>query len=507
MASNTAKRHADAKPAAASSPCLTAANGSRLRVRMYRQGLGDCFLLSVLRPQGRPFHMMIDCGVILGTPDAAGRLRAVVADIVATTAATPGGPGHVDVLVVSHQHFDHVAGFKLAKNLFALPTENQPAGKLSVGEVWFAWTEDPANTVATKLRSDRQDHLKALTAVSGQLAAIGADTAPALDRALQFFGVSPCGTGLGDTAEAMAFAATLSQRPVRYHLPGTDLALDGAPELHVYVLGPPTDRADLMRTDSATEVYHLDADDLLSSVRLAAGGEDGLNGRYGSGPFDQTWSYPLSDPATGQPTGPLAEYLEASYFGPQVVTPTTDLSWRRVDGAWLASSEQLALALDSATNNTSLALAIEVAGSGKVLLFPADAQVGNWLSWQPLQWTVDGKAVTAADLLGRTVFYKVGHHGSHNATLKAKGLELMPTADLVAFIPVDHAMAVKKGWGQMPLPSLVQALQSRCGPQLVCLDEDLAAGVQGVSSGGAAGAFGSLFYEWTLPLAQPEEAA
>jgi hypothetical protein len=69
--------------------------------------------------------------------------------------------------------------------------------------------------------------------------------------------------------------------------------------------------------------------------------------------------------------------------------------------------------LDSSTNNTSLVLAIELRESGKVLLFAADAQVGNWLAWQDLQFA-DGKevAVTNADLLARTVFHKVGHHGS-----------------------------------------------------------------------------------------------
>lgn len=37
--------------------------------------------------------------------------------------------------------------------------------------------------------------------------------------------------------------------------------------------------------------------------------------------------------------------------------------------------------------------------------------------------------VTAHELLARTVFYKVGHHGSHNATLRALGLELMTNED------------------------------------------------------------------------------
>jgi len=43
--------------------------------------------------------------------------------------------------------------------------------------------------------------------------------------------------------------------------------------------------------------------------------------------------------------------------------------------------------LQSATNNTSLVLAIELE-DGDVMLFAGDAQVGNWLSWQDLTWTL-----------------------------------------------------------------------------------------------------------------------
>ena len=53
---------------------------------------------------------------------------------------------------------------------------------------------------------------------------------------------------------------------------------------------------------------------------------------------------------------------------------------RRIDGEWLGAAESLALKIDGDVNNTSLALAFEITG-GHVLLFPADAQVGNWLSW------------------------------------------------------------------------------------------------------------------------------
>jgi hypothetical protein len=103
-------------------------------------------------------------------------------------------------------------------------------------------------------------------------------------------------------------------------------------------------------------------------------------------------------------------------------------------------------------------------------LFVADAQVGNWLSWTDLSWDVEGRKVTGPDLLARTIFYKVGHHGSHNATLRAAGLELMKNLSLAA-IPVDHEMAVKKRWGNMPLPELVKALGSKAGNGVVRIDE------------------------------------
>jgi hypothetical protein len=97
------------------------------------------------------------------------------------------------------------------------------------------------------------------------------------------------------------------------------------------------------------------------------------------------------------------------------------------------------------------------------------------MSWQDLKWEIeDGnkkRTVTGPDLLGRTVFYKVGHHGSHNATLKAKGLELMVDDDLVAMIPVDHDMAVKKRWDKMPLPDLVDHISERTRGRFLRIDD------------------------------------
>jgi hypothetical protein len=132
-------------------------------------------------------------------------------------------------------------------------------------------------------------------------------------------------------------------------------------------------------------------------------------------------------------------------------------AYRRIDNDWEDTVGQLALDLDSDTNNTSLAFALELQ-NGKVLIFPGDAQVGNWLSWHDQTWKSGDKDVNVIDLFKRTVFYKVGHHGSHNATLRDKGLELMTSPLLTAMIPVDVETAEKKKWLDMPLDSLFDRL-------------------------------------------------
>lgn len=107
-----------------------------------------------------------------------------------------------------------------------------------------------------------------------------------------------------------------------------------------------------------------------------------------------------------------------------------------------------------------------------LVLFAADAQIGNWLSWQDTKWTLpDGSTVTGSDLLERTVYYKVGHHGSENATAKAKGLELITSEDLTAFVPTNEGDAKKVKWGEMPFHSLLTALENQCGPRVVRADD------------------------------------
>jgi hypothetical protein len=166
-----------------------------------------------------------------------------------------------------------------------------------------------------------------------------------------------------------------------------------------------------------------------------------------------------------------------------------DRSWRRIDADWLGAAAQVALNLGNDTNNTSLVLAFEwgAPGQGQILLFPADAQVGNWLSWRDQKYKLGSHSTTADDLLSRTVIYKVGHHGSHNATLRRDprensaddelgvlyGLELMN--DIVAMIPVDWAAAQKAmpdPW-RMPHEPLYRRLREKARRRILRSDREI----------------------------------
>jgi hypothetical protein len=146
-----------------------------------------------------------------------------------------------------------------------------------------------------------------------------------------------------------------------------------------------------------------------------------------------------------------------------------DQSWRRIDHDWLGVSADLAMQLDDRTNNSSLVLAFEFLDTKRVMLFVGDAQVGNWLSWQNVSWANDD--TTIADLLARTIFYKVGHHGSQNATLKQHGLELMTSPDLSAFIPTNEKDALKVKWGEMPFKTILEKLEKRTSQRVIRADD------------------------------------
>jgi len=425
----------------------------RAKVRMYRHGLGDCLLVRLPHAASADgwFNVMIDCGLLLGTPNAAARMTAVVKDVAKTTG------GRLDLLAVTHEHWDHVSGFIQAREAFKA---------LTVGAVWAAWTEDETDTTVQALKEGRRKALAALQSSGTRLRAMGADgAAEEVEGLLAFFGIgagpdgSPFAAAGGSTPEALRTALALGKER-RYCRPTDPPFQPEGADWRIYVLGPPRDAVLLKKSNPSKrtpETYPLA--DTAEGLVTALGADDDA-GR----PFNRAWAIPTAR------TKEL-EFFQQTYYAEAE-------AWRNIDDDWLGTTTELALKLDSDTNNTSLVLAIELppaapGGEPEVLLFAADAQVGNWLSWQDLTWTVDGRTVTGPDLLKRTTLYKVGHHGSHNATLREKGLELMDGLR-VAMIPVDEAMAKKKRWNQMPRPSIIERLNTMAPGAVLRSDEDAA---------------------------------
>src|SRR5215469_7908833 len=389
--------------AAPAGPAPRAAEGkTTIRVRMYRQGLGDCFLVTLPAKDGKTFRLLIDCGVVLGTQAAASLMQDVVRDIINETG------GFVDVLAVTHEHYDHVAGFVLADSLFARPGDAKTDGKLRVGETWFAWTEDPNDPLAKRLQTARQERVQRLAGLVQGLQGFGMAASPltqGIKELLGFFGVSGDEAGsaqdqkVGATRAAMNNARAYGGSRVTYHRPcDKPWTSEDVADIRIWVLGPPPNESLLKRTFAADEVYHLACDagpdqafflaaPLGHGARLS---DDPPKDLYS--PFDDAYGFPLrgtdQDAAASSRTK-TAKFLSRHYYdaAPDPLDP--DQSWRRIDEDWLGAATQFALQLDAATNNTSLVLAIELISSRRVLLFAADAQVGNWESWQTLAWTLD----------------------------------------------------------------------------------------------------------------------
>ena len=449
------------KPAAAGA-------GPKVRVRMYRQGLGDCFLIT-FDVGGNEKHMLIDFGT-LGATTTKVKMDKVAADIKATT------NNHLHLLVATHEHLDHVSGFRSQETIFK---------NMTIDKVWMAWTENPIDPLAKQIVKYKNDLGAALKQAAAALQSPKASAAAkkngaAIDSILGFFDDDGAPLGASKFSptvdEAMDFIRKGTGATTTHKNPGDGpIEETWLPGFRFFVLGPPKSVAALnsLGDHGSTELYSL-ANGLRSAATLFASGQspaecfaaDGeeKNEFAASMPFDMRFRWDMSWKETKQK---FAAYLDKD-------------EWRQINEDWLNIASDLALQLDSMTNNTSLALAIERIADGKVLLFPADAQEGNWVSWHDnaMKWTVTSGAaqgtVKASDLLSRTVFYKVGHHSSHNATAKGKGLEMMASPkELTAFIPVDRAVALKRhpqGSWKMPARPLYRRLLEKCDGRVVRSD-------------------------------------
>jgi hypothetical protein len=465
-----------------SDPLLPEAN--EVRLRLYGQGLGDCFLLAFPRREegARPCYLVIDCGVAMSTPDRVPRTKEIVKNLKAATG------GRIDVLVVTHQHFDHVSSFQDARPEWQ---------EIQVDALYLPWTEaaDPKgeHKSAPAFRKALDEAARAALAKAVQAGAL--EDQPGFRAQADFLGVSlgAAGDAPAGMDGAMEFARSLCPAgKVRYFEPGDVFALPGT-ESHGYVLGPPLpDKTDAkgrkyieLLVDGAEGVMYSYADLGMKVDEGLPGGDRSFamsddrampalaSAVLAAGALDRTEDDGFS-PFAPEVRLDWDGAMASSYFRNRYGEGERgeNGAWRRIDGDWLAGSSALALRAGDYTNNLSFVLAFDVPGSDKMLLFPGDAQVGNWLSWHKIEgWSYRDPSAPARppsatedqtlmeNLLSRVAFYKVGHHGSHNATIKAQGLEKMTRPDLSAFVPVSVPVAQDlMGYCPMPFYPVLQAL-------------------------------------------------
>ncbi|MGL6246185.1 MBL fold metallo-hydrolase [Pseudomonas sp.] len=435
----------------------------KVAIRMYRGILGDCFLIRYLEA-GTTRHILIDCGVLQGSKDGKLKMARIVDDIHKTTG------GVLDLVVVTHEHHDHTSGFLYEQARFF-------GEDFRIGELWLAWTEDPNDSQAVALHARFK---KAKVALAGVVGLSGNGTALSQDARIKTV------HGLGAFIEPLAGLASKDKRTtieklkakagskaIRYLEPGEVARPAAIGTLKAYVMGPPRSeerlRKDLPSKGTGKEVYVTSLDEAMAleerTLRLKGVVPPAADTPFAS-PYQRTYEKAQSDTDAHSGADEDEASVEQRYF-------SSENQWRCIEDEWLDGAETLALKMDSDTNNTSLVLAFELP-DGQILLFPGDAQVGNWLSWgdqtYPKKKVAGSPApLTRDEILARVTLYKVGHHCSHNATARAAGLEKMHDSRLVAMIPVDADVAKGKDW-KMPYPDLLSALQQRTKNRVVSGD-------------------------------------
>jgi beta-lactamase superfamily II metal-dependent hydrolase len=379
---------------------------SNVRVRMYRVGMGDCFLVTIGSGKSRK-HILIDCGV-----HAQSQFKGLKECVAAIEEETGG---QLDVVVATHAHADHISGFGSEAEVFS---------RFEVGEVWLPWLEDLSNPAAKKLHA----RTAALTSLlDAHLAAQGA----AKDPLVEWVTLNAVGakgrSSTGNNAKALELLrGGFGNRKRTKYLQAGDVLSDagGIAGLTVRVLAPSTDPAFLSRMNPPeSQLYGFSESGDLKEDQLA--------------PFGERWvdSECLLDEAY------RAELVK------QCAIPL----------------QALALSVDNYLNNTSLSLLLQY--RGKTLLFPGDAQWGNWQSWES-DWE---------SILGEISFYKVGHHGSHNATPHG-ALKLMTGNGVAAMVSTDTVTSFNRGHFPVPYPKLVREVSAQVSGRFAQSDELASAG-------------------------------
>jgi beta-lactamase superfamily II metal-dependent hydrolase len=365
-----------------------------VRIRMYNVGFGDCFLMFIPTSDGEK-KVLVDCGSIKqGSQPLAKVVDKLIADV-----TDEDGKAAIDLLIATHRHRDHVSGFA-----------NAVWDEVDVKEIWMPWTEKPGDPEAQKIR-DAQNRL-----------------ALALQAAFTRLGADQMWLDLAANASVNERAMTtlhegFKGKPNRRFLPEKDR--DKAtfePEVlagvTVHIMGPSRD-PDVIR--------NMDPPAGQSYLRLLDPGA--LDSSAAPEPFSPDWALEQDD-------------FKVRY--PHLRLTPKDLAAAREAGTGL--EETLGAALDSAINGTSLMIMFRVGHA--YLLFPGDAQWGTWkVALEDPKWK---------GLLKRTGFYKIGHHGSHNAT-PLEFVEKVLGDDFQAMASVKPTA----NWKEIPREPLLEALRKK----------------------------------------------
>jgi beta-lactamase superfamily II metal-dependent hydrolase len=359
---------------------------------MYRVGFGDCFLLSL--PDGATHrHVLIDCGVHFKGDIKT--MPKIVQDIRAET------NDRIDLVVVTHAHQDHISGFG---------THSSDWAKVTVREVWMPWTEDPTDAQAVALRTKQLNLAQQLN----QHLRVTRRLTDATESILENF----VGFNLVSNATAMGTVRSGFRGPptIRYLEAGQQLSnAAGIPGFNIQVMSPSRDESVLKKMDPPAGQRWL---------RAGTGTPD---------PADLIEPFPNAR----RPRSDLARLAR------DCVLDKSDE--RQLQDAVMAN-DALALMLDDVLNNTSLVLLLRYKGS--TLLFPGDAQWGNWSTW------LERNGSEA--LLNEITFFKVGHHGSHNSTPRTV-VPHLKHPEVTAMISTQG-----KPFKSIPKPNMVDELTTQC---------------------------------------------
>jgi beta-lactamase superfamily II metal-dependent hydrolase len=331
---------------------------------MYNAGFGDCFLLTFPGPD-RNRKVLIDCGkhMLCG---AGPKLSRVVDQVLEDI--KEGGEYRVDVVVATHRHRDHVEGFSIRQETWK---------EVTVSEVWMPWTEHPTDPRAREICEKQSTKAARLHAGIAALA---------LDAADQEYLLGYAGNNLNNTKAMNLLHLGFKGGPVRRFLPEEDEGRNRfspavLPGVDVTVLGPPRNADVLAQMDPPED------ESFLAAIRAQVAAE-GKRPRA----FGPQWELDRAtyDQRIGGGLDDVFEQSSEAHLG------------ELHDDATLEAAARL----EEAVNSTSLVLLFR-AGQA-LMLFPGDAQ---WGTWKSILCDSD-----KCKLLEDLTFYKVGHHGSHNAT-------------------------------------------------------------------------------------------